>query len=309
MLPACLTALLFSICAIYSNRSVAQMGANEANLTRLVVAVFFLALIAHGWGGGLGGAGFWLLLVSGIIGFGFGDIGVFNAYPRLGSRLTLLFTQCLAAPIAAIGEWYWLGTQLTPAQMLWGSVVLVGIALALAPEKTQFRPRGMLVAGIMFGLLAAFGQAFGAVISRAAYDVAEAAGQFPTEAGDRILFGITAAYQRVLGGVAIAALYLAWLRSRRAMTAPAPRATDSLPSKGLYVSLNALTGPVLGVSCFQWALATQPSGIVLPIVALTPVVVLPFSYFMENDRPSARSLLGGVIAVAAAVMLAKVTAG
>jgi hypothetical protein len=35
---------------------------------------------------------------------------------------------------------------------------------------------------------------------------------------------------------------------------------------------HVLTGPTLGVTCFQWALATTPSGIVLPIVALTPLV-------------------------------------
>ncbi len=62
---------------------------------------------------------------------------------------------------------------------------------------------------------------------------------------------------------------------------------------------------MLGVSCYQWALGTTASAIVLPIVALTPLLVIPFAYFLERERPSARSLCGGVLAVAAAAVLAR----
>ena len=64
-----------------------------------------------------------------------------------------------------------------------------------------------------------------------------------------------------------------------------------------------LAGPVLGMGTFQMALATVPSGIVLPITATTPLMVIPFAYWLEGERPSKRSLVGGVIAVAGAVAL------
>jgi len=67
--------------------------------------------------------------------------------------------------------------------------------------------------------------------------------------------------------------------------------------------VNALCGPTIGVSCYQWALATTPSGIVLPIVATTPLVIIPFSYWLEGDRPSRRSIVGGLIAVSGVVAL------
>jgi drug/metabolite transporter (DMT)-like permease len=44
--------------------------------------------------------------------------------------------------------------------------------------------------------------------------------------------------------------------------------------------------------------------VVLPIVATMPIVVIPFAYFLEGDRPSARSLAGGVLAVLGAIALA-----
>ncbi len=70
---------------------------------------------------------------------------------------------------------------------------------------------------------------------------------------------------------------------------------------------NALVGATVGVSFLQCALATTPSAVVLPIVALTPLIVVPFAYFLENERPSARSLVGGALAVAAAAVLAQGT--
>jgi drug/metabolite transporter (DMT)-like permease len=48
----------------------------------------------------------------------------------------------------------------------------------------------------------------------------------------------------------------------------------------------------------------EKSGVVLPIVALTPLVIIPFSRFVEGERPSKRSLLGGVIAVIGVIVLA-----
>ena len=52
-----------------------------------------------------------------VVGFGLGDWALFEALPRIGSGLTVLLAQCLAAPIAAITEWLWLGTEMTGVQI------------------------------------------------------------------------------------------------------------------------------------------------------------------------------------------------
>jgi drug/metabolite transporter (DMT)-like permease len=72
------------------------------------------------------------------------------------------------------------------------------------------------------------------------------------------------------------------------------------------VAAVVLLGPVIGVACYQFALSTAPSGVVLPIVALSPVVIIPFSARFEGDRPKARSLAGAALAVASAIALAMV---
>ena len=57
------------------------------------------------------------------------------------------------------------------------------------------------------------------------------------------------------------------------------------------------------MSCYQWALATTPSGIVLPIVATSPLLAIPLAWWLEGDRPTTRSVTGGVIAVAGVIGL------
>jgi drug/metabolite transporter (DMT)-like permease len=101
MLPALLTTILFSISAIVANKSITHLGSNVANLSRLLVAVLVLSLFAVAGGVFPGWEVFWIFFISGIVGFGFGDIGVFYALPRLGSRLCILYTQCVAAPSRA----------------------------------------------------------------------------------------------------------------------------------------------------------------------------------------------------------------
>ena len=69
------------------------------------------------------------------------------------------------------------------------------------------------------------------------------------------------------------------------------------------VLANALSGPTLGVGCYQLALRSTPSGIVLPIVATSPLVTLLLAWWIDRERPTPRSVLGGLVAVSGAVAL------
>ncbi len=301
MFWAFLTTVLFSISAVTGNRTAKLLGGTEANFWRLLFATLLLGTYSHLWGVGLAGTAFPIFLLSGCIGFG-GDVALFQTLPRLGSRLSILLVQCLAAPIAAMTEWLWLDTTLTPLQIMGAATILVGVAIALAPSEHLNLSRKELVPGIFFGVLAALGQGGGAVISRKANAVAQLAGE--------PINGINAAYQRIIGGVIVAGLFLLAVKihARRPgapdlCAAPAQR-REKWRRAWPWVLLNGLVGPALGVSCFQWALMSTSTGIVLPIVAITPLVIIPFAQRMEGERPSARSVLGGLVAVVGAVTLA-----
>jgi len=298
MLGAFLTTLFFSLSSIFANRSIREVGAARANVGRLVFAAVFLGTYAHTLGSGLGGAGRDWFFLSGIIGMGLGDLALFAALPLLGSRLTVLMTQCIAAPIAIFAERLWLGTQLTGAQLAYGAVILAGVAVALLPSRKNPPRVTIQPIGFLFGLLSAAGQGLGAVVSRKANALTALAGQ-PID-------GLTAAYQRILGGLIITVIYFAV----RATLTPRVQSTYATVTSGnpswrsyLWIPLNALCGAVIGVSCYQWSLATTPSGIVLPIVACTPLVIVPLSYWIEGERPTPRSLIGAGIAVTGVIAL------
>ena len=159
MLPAILTTLLWSYCLIPARRSVAQLGENAANAWRLFAAMLVMGVITYFGGLRFGNSVAGWFLLSGIIGFGFGDIGVFFALPRLGSRLTLLMAQCVAAPLAGLVEWLWLGTTVNLMQAFSILGILLGIALVVFPEhEKEHAEQRKYISGILFGLLAAFGQ-------------------------------------------------------------------------------------------------------------------------------------------------------
>ena len=303
MFAAFLTTILFSVSVVCGHRSAKLIGGTEANFWRLTCATLFLSLWAYGFGIGLGGEAFPVFLLSGILGIGVGDVALFQALPRLGSRLSLLLIQCLTAPFAALLEWCWLGTTLSHRQVLCGLTVLAGVGIALMPGEHLKRSRRELIVGTIWSLVAALGGAYGAVLTRKAYGIAHGSQQ-PIDGGN-------AAFQRIVGGLFVGGICLLIVK-RRALRiqARAPHNLVIQASKKKWravwpwVLANSLAGQTLGVSCMQWALETTPTGIVLAIIATSPIVVIPFAVVMEGERPTLQSLIGGLIAVGGVVGLA-----
>lgn len=302
MLPAFLAAFFFALNATCASHSVRAVGSTRANLGRLLLATLVLGTFAHTLGGGFASASVRWFFLSGIIGMGLGDIAVYAALPLLGSRITVLMTQCLAAPLAALGEWLWLGTRLTFAQIAWGLLILAGVAVAITPSKSSPPRVHVRPIGFLFGVLAACGQGFGALVSRKGVNMAEAAG----EAVHNATFGLTAAYQRILAGLILVMVWFMVLRligrAPPTQSSPVEGPPSRLSASGWMIA-NGLAGPVLGVGCYQWALATSPSGIVLPIAATAPLLSIPIAFWLEGDRPPRRAIMGGILAVAGCIAL------
>jgi drug/metabolite transporter (DMT)-like permease len=300
---AVLTTFFFSLSVVFARRVVHWIGSGNAFLARQVVATGVLAVYAHAWGAGVDGPGFWYFVLGGVVGFGLGDVALYRALPRIGSRLTILICQCVAAPIAAGVEWLWLGTALTLSQMIGGAVILAGVVIAVGKRQNGRLAGSAALWGLFWAFVAAFGQGYGAVLSRKAYALAESAGIW--------VDGGTAAYQRLLGGLVFGLVF-------HFLSMASPNPSDAAADPGHltpstakrwraaapWILLNSLSGAVLGVSCYQWALATAPTGVVLPIVATTPLVVIPFAWWMEGDRADSRAWTGALIAVAGACLLA-----
>jgi drug/metabolite transporter (DMT)-like permease len=185
---------------------------------------------------------------------------------------------------------------MTALQVASSALILIGVALALAPGAKEIIPAGHRIAGFGFGLLAAAGQAWGAVLSRYAFQRAHAIGLS--------IDGITAAYQRIWGGVLSLGLLLllgAMHGRWRPSSAEAPQ--RAWRKAWPWVLANAVAGPALGVSCYQWALKSAPSSVVLSIVATTPLTAMFLAFVVEGALPARRAIFGSFLAVAGVIFL------
>lgn len=294
MLPSLLTVLCFASSALAGERTVRFWGAQLGNLLRLTIACVVMWSITFAFfPGSVRLDSFAWLFVSGVVGFGIGDIALFHAYARLGARLTILLNLCTAPLWSAAVEWVWLGTVIAPRDLVAAATILAGVILALLAREPG-RGTGSRLVGILAGLVAGCGQGLGAVISRKAFEVA-AAGGFE-------LNGLSAASQRVAGGLTMAMIFCAALAALgRLHSRPAVRGHGREAFGWLLGS--ALFGPVLGVSCFQWALHDLPAALVTAVVATTPIALIPLAVAFNGERPRPLAIAGSVIAVAGVILL------
>ena len=276
-----------------ARRSSAHHGPDLANLGRLLIAVIVIGLFVAFSDRHPFCAGWEWLILGGVLGLGIGDIALFHALPRIGVGLTMLLTQCLAAPFALILEYEALGHSPSGAQMVAALVILIGVGVALgAPAEGDPTDRRT---GVWLGVLSALGQACGAVSTPLTVEACK-------QAGETIPDGFAQAFVRLLGGVPIVLLFLLWASRKEGLFAKVrrPYASASAP---WWMLMNGISGPALGVACYQWALTQHPAALVLSVVALTPLIGLVMQWAVEGQRPSWRLWLGGAIAIIGVILL------
>jgi drug/metabolite transporter (DMT)-like permease len=139
--------------------------------------------------------------------------------------------------------------------------------------------------GILFGVLAALGQATGLVFSRQGMQ-----GSFSPIAGNviRMLAASTALWLAALPGGG-AARTVRTLRENAAAVK--------------LIALAALIGPVIGVSLSLLAVQNAPVGVASVLTSLSPIFVLPFSHFVFKERLGWQALAGTALAMAGVVVL------
>jgi drug/metabolite transporter (DMT)-like permease len=276
-----------------ARRSSAHHGPDLANLGRLLIAVIVIGLFVAFSDRHPFCAGWEWLILGGVLGLGIGDIALFHALPRIGVGLTMLLTQCLAAPFALILEYQALGHSPNGAQMLAALVILIGVGVALgAPAEGDPADRRT---GVWLGVLSALGQACGAVSTPLTVEACK-------QAGETIPDGFAQAFVRLLGGLPVVLLFLLWASRKEGLFAKIRR-PYAFASAPWWMLMNGIAGPALGVACYQWALTQHPAALVLSVVALTPLIGLIMQWAIEGQRPSWRLWLGGAIAIIGVILL------
>jgi drug/metabolite transporter (DMT)-like permease len=266
-------------------------GPLMANTLKLIFALILMGIYAHTFGQGWKGPGAWLFFLSGIAGFGLGDVFFYLSLPRIGASLSVLLSDSWMSPIGGMIEWLWLGVGIRPQEMLFILVIIIGVGIAVAPSRSNHLLKKHLKIGFLFAFISAFGTSIGAVMSRKAYEMTHSAGM-TIDAG-------TVTYQRLAGGVFIClCLWALRVHFRK----PSTMSTRK-PKDYLWLALNVISGPMIGVICFQRALETTPSSIVLAIIATVPLAVILLVWWLDKEKPAFYSLIGTAIAVAGVIGL------
>ncbi len=259
-------------------------GPKWLNRWRLSVAVVLL-LIVH-WivyrtplpfGADWGTWG-WLTL-SGVIGFAISDAFLFRALLHLGAHRTSLVTSLIPV-MSALLAWTIFGEQLTLAQVLSSGAIVAGIALVISARPPGQEPtdRKAIVLGVIFALGTVATQSLRYILSKQALG-----GGVPV---------LSANVVQILA--ATIAVWLTALFSGRWN-----KDLDVFRNRRAAFSMigGAIAGPFVGVTLSMVALANAQIGIASTLMALPPVLLLPFAYFVLKENIGARAVAGTVLAV------------
>ena len=291
-IAALFTAFCWSLSAIgfsIAGRHFSSQVTNRVRVTMAFLALLLINAILYGqpiplnagsvrWG--------WLMF-SGIVGLALGDAFLFRSYQLVGPRIGLLLLS-LAPVFGAAIAWLFFGEQLSLLQFAGMVITLAGIGWvvltrpALQAGEQQTR---LSLQGVLFGVIAALGQAGGLVLSKQGMS-----NNFPPFAGTLIRM--------------IAAIIFLWVMA--IFQKQVGNTVDDIrahPSALGWTAFGAFFGPVIGVSASLLAIQHAEIGVASTLMALPPVFMLPISYFIFKERFGWQSVAGTLVAIAGVALL------
>ncbi len=280
---ALLTAFFWTITALAFESASRKLGSVAVNLLRLILGFIFLSIFALIYRGMIlpvdAGPENWLwLLLSGLIGFVFGDLFLFKSYTIIGSRFAMLI-MTLVPPITAFFGWLIMDEHLEPIHFLGMTLTFSGIALAIFSRNGKGEKLSLKLAppGILYALGGAVGQALGLVLSKK---------------GVKDYDPFAATQIRIMAGIAgFAVLVTVMGRWKNISTA----LTNRQGMKSL--TLGSFFGPFLGVSFSLVSVKFTEAGIASTLMAMVPIFIIAPAVIMYKENVTIAEIIGAVLSV------------
>jgi len=225
-----------------------------------------------------------LFSFSGLLGFTIADLFIFRSLILLGVRETLVILT-LSPIFGTIISWFALSEKLNHLQIL-GILITIGGVMWVIYEEGQNRSgtKKKQNLGIPFAMAGALAQALANILSKGAlmYNVHPISGTYI-----RIIAGL-------LGLVAFSLIrksFIADLKNMRFIKLTA------------ILAAGAVIGPIFGVIVSMYALTLAPVGIVTALIQVSPILLLPFDFFVLKKKITWKVVAGTVIAISGAGIL------
>lgn len=291
------TSVSWTLCGLAFALAGRRVGSMAVNQVRILIAVVILVVIrAAIFGAPLPDGSseqLTMLALSGIAGLALGDSFFFYCIAVLGPRLGAVL-MATSPVMCALLAWPMLGESPDAQAVVGIAVTVIGVVTVVVepggePTWVTQKPKRKGPA-ILCGLLGAFGQALGLVLSK----MGMVGSGLEADAIDPFSATVVRMVAGAAGVVVIAALgrrlwrSVVAMRDRRALGA---------------TLVGVVFGPTLGVWLSMVAVRGTNAGVAAALMALPPVLMIPTARIAYGARPGRWAILGTVVAVSGTAVL------
>lgn len=281
------TSCLWTANSIMFSAAGRKIGFFSVNAYRILMAVGFLAvthIVLIGSFLPLASGEQWLWIsLSGIVGLGIGDFGLFAAFVLIGPRRSVL-VMALSPIFASLSAIPLLGEVISPIATVGVAVTILGVTIVILeknPEEKDVAEQNKM-RGSLLALVGAVCQGLGLVLAKKGIHLHAYSTVNP----------LSATLIRMMTGAAFvwmcALLWRKTLELRRAL---------GNKKEIEYTAAGAFVGPFLGVTLSMVAVTYTEAGIAQTLMSLMPVFIIPVMWTLYRQKTSWRGIVGAVIAV------------
>lgn len=286
-------ALCWSIAPVCFTLAGRKLDGSTLNRLRLLLScclLFCAHLLIIGWPSlqtmdtqALG----WLAL-SGVIGLALGDTCMFRAFLLIGPRLVML-VMTLVPLFSALLAWLFFAEAFTLIELLGAIVCLSGVVFVISARrkgnpnngKHDGKDNGNLRKGLWLSLLAAAGQSLGLICAKQGLSA-----ELPV---------LSAVLTRMVAAT-ICILLIQGFHSKLSL--------KGLDKHGaLLIISGTILGPFIGMWLSIIAIEQTRVGLAATLMATTPILILPLSYWVLKEHIGPRAIAGSVVALLGAMVI------
>jgi drug/metabolite transporter (DMT)-like permease len=275
--------LCFAVAGLLAMEPSRALGAIRFNRVRMLLMAVLLFVVASITGGieTLSVASMPILVTSGLVGIFLGDTFLFAGLRRVGPRRNAVMFA-FNAPLTAIAGIFYLDELLSFPVFVGCVLVTTGVIVAISYGQTQSSRNhwdaihGSLPIGLLFGFLAAAGQAGGILLSR----------PLMQEGIDPVA---ASAVRVAIAAIALIVVYeLSTHRSKK---------DHSVWTRQIVVKTvgSGIIGMGIGMTLVMFALRGGEAGIVSTLSSAAPVLMLPIIWATSGRRPALGAWIGATI--------------
>ncbi len=281
------TAILWAFTAIFFTVAGRSIGARMVNLVRLLLATLFLVIthkiVYSTFIPDLSNTRSWFYLgLSGAIGLTLGDTLLFQSFLDIGTQKGMVIMSFWPV-FSSFFAFIFLGEKLGIVEICGIFLTILGISIVIN-SKVEKIYGGKPIRGVLFAFGSSLCQAVGILLAKEGLN-----------AGMGALSGtvIRMIFATIVMVIFILSLNLFSEKSHYSMN-----------FKGfIFAFFGAIVGPYLGVFLSLYAVSKAKVGIASALMTVSPILLIPLSYYFLEDRVKKSVVFGTVITVIGSILL------